>query len=64
MDRRYDEIIDEKNSFTEPSKSLERGLTFICQYLFPLVACPLTFVLLIATIEFACQPTTAHIDII
>ena len=65
MDYRYDKTADEKAA-SELLLSSRRAHFWISQYLLPLVACPSTFVLLIATLEFVSgvgQPAKVHIDL-
>ena len=69
MDPRYDETArttDEKSpskAWLSP-KRMKRAQSLTWQYGVPLVVCPVTFVLLIATIEFFRRPTPAIVDAI
>ena len=69
MDRRYDDAVQTKGEKTASdswlsSKRMSRAHSLAWQYGFPLVVCPVIFVLLIATIEFFRQPTPAIVDAI
>jgi hypothetical protein len=70
MDRRYDEPTKseakdgkKKDAWLSPRTS-KKASVVMRQYGFPLVVCPVSFVALIATIEFFRQPTPAIVDAI
>jgi hypothetical protein len=73
MDRQYDERdgrdlavpeIKIGESVLLNARATKRAHSLAWQYGLPLVVCPLTFVVLIASIEFLSQPTPAIVDAI
>ena len=65
MDSRYDKTADGKAA-SEPLLSSRRAHSWMSQYLLPLVACPSTFVLLIAALEFISgvgKSAKVHLDL-